>query len=182
MHNLAAAVHGLGGVGKSELALQYAAGTLDQYCLVWWVTADTRQNVEAGLTDLTRQLHPVATLAEAADWAMGRLQSHTGWLLILDNVERLPDVDRLLGSARGRGHVLLTTRRDVGTAMWRRAGLARHPLRVLDRTASVTLLRRLTSDEPDDRPDDGAGVLAADLRDLPRCSNRRPRMSRTTTA
>ncbi|GFJ76448.1 NB-ARC domain-containing protein [Phytohabitans houttuyneae] len=114
---VAQAVHGLGGVGKTELALQYAHRHYDRYRVVWWVAAETPETVEAGLAQLAFRLHPgvqvIATQTEAATWAVGWLQSHDGWLLVLDNVEHRRQVEPLLGQL-SRGHVLITTRRDVG--------------------------------------------------------------------
>ena len=110
------AVYGLGGVGKSELALQYADTHQGEYQVVWWVTASDAGQVEAGLAGLAGRLCPPAatagTTARAAGWAIGWLQAHDGWLLILDNVEDIADVEPLLGQA-GAGHVVITTRRDV---------------------------------------------------------------------
>jgi len=157
-----AAVHGLGGIGKSELANQYARAYMDRYRLVWWITAENRQAVGLGLAALTARLHPVATLADAQVWAVGWLQSHPGWLLVLDNVEDAADVADLLGQVTGRGHVVVTTRRDLG-ARWRTLGLRALRLEVLDRAASVRLLGDLTG--LDDAA--GAGRLAHRLGDLP---------------
>src|ERR1019366_139006 len=49
---VAQVVHGLGGIGKSTLAAQYAAAHCGDYSLVWWVAADTRATVDAGLAAL----------------------------------------------------------------------------------------------------------------------------------
>jgi hypothetical protein len=95
------AVHGLGGVGKSELALQYAHRHRIEYSLVWWVQAETPEAAEAGLAQLAFRLQPavqvIATQAEAATWALAWLQCHDGWLLVLDNVEDRSLVEPLLG-------------------------------------------------------------------------------------
>jgi tetratricopeptide (TPR) repeat protein len=91
------------------------------------------------------------------------LQAHTGWLLVLDNVEDIEHIRPLLGQVAANGRVLMTTRRDLGTARWRQLGV--HPVRLgpLDRAASVELLVELTGqDDPD-----GAARLAQDLGDLP---------------
>ncbi|MFI6131181.1 FxSxx-COOH system tetratricopeptide repeat protein [Micromonospora sp. NPDC051141] len=158
-----AAVHGLGGVGKSELVLHYARHRLERYRLVWWVIADSPDAIEVGLGELTLRLHPAATLADAHEWAVGWLQAHSGWLLVLDNVENLDHILGLLGLIRGRGDILVTTRRDVGTAWWRRSGLTPLRLGVLDRADSVDLLHQLTGlDDPD-----GAAGLAEEMGDLP---------------
>src|SRR5262249_60763630 len=55
---VAQAVAGLGGVGKTELALRHAWACKDRYRLVWWITADTPAAVEAGLAGLGYPLRP----------------------------------------------------------------------------------------------------------------------------
>jgi tetratricopeptide (TPR) repeat protein len=159
-----AAVHGLGGIGKSELVNHYARRYLSRYSLVWWITADTVESLGLGLAALTRRLHPAATLADAQSWALGWLQANVGWLLVLDNVEDVNHITDLLGVVGGRGQVLVTTRRDLGAARWARAGLTPFRLGLLNRQASVELLTRLTGRHDDL---DTAGVLAAELGDLP---------------
>jgi tetratricopeptide (TPR) repeat protein len=111
------AIHGLGGIGKSELALQYAYASLARYALVWWVIAEDQNQLQVGLAALARRLCPeiamAGTAADAAGWALGWLQTHKGWLLILDNVTEPGDVEPLMAQLIG-GHILLTTRRDTG--------------------------------------------------------------------
>jgi hypothetical protein len=110
------AVYGLGGVGKSELALHYTGAHRGGYGLVWWITAADAGQVEAGLAGLAGRLCPAvavaATTGDAAGWATGWLQSHDRWLLILDNVEDPADVEPLLGQLGG-GHVIVTSCRDA---------------------------------------------------------------------
>jgi tetratricopeptide (TPR) repeat protein len=143
---IAQAIAGLGGIGKTELALRHAWAHRDRYRLVWWVTADTPANIEAGLAGLARRLHPplqhATTSAEAAEWAAGWLQAHPGGLLVLDNVENPADVEALVAQLDGT-HVLVTTRRDVD---WRRRGLVPMRLGVLDLAAATDLLVELTGD------------------------------------
>ncbi|XVV14452.1 tetratricopeptide repeat protein [Actinoplanes sp. CA-131856] len=160
----AGAVHGLGGIGKSELVNHYARDYLSRYSLVWWITADNVENLNLGLAALTRRLHPVATLADAQAWALGWLQGNTGWLLVLDNVEDVNDIADLLGIVGSNGQILVTTRRDLGAARWATLGLTPFRLGVLARPASIDLLTRLTG-RPGDR--EGADRLADDLGDLP---------------
>ncbi|MFC7273585.1 tetratricopeptide repeat protein [Paractinoplanes rhizophilus] len=141
-------VHGLGGVGKSELALQFAYARRDRYSLIWWVTADEPAAIESGLAELTYRLHPdgriVATDREAAGWAMTWLQTHPGWLLVLDNVERRADVEPLLGGLTA-GSIIVTTRRDVG---WDEITDETLRLDVLSPPAAADLL--LTLGRPED--------------------------------
>ncbi|WP_246060229.1 NB-ARC domain-containing protein [Herbidospora galbida] len=142
-----AAVHGLGGIGKSELALQYAAAHRSAYGLVWWIDADSPAQIRTGLARLAKTLcvgsHSVAasqaTTEEAAAWAMSWLASQRGWLLIFDNVEQAEDLHPYLGRLTGGG-VLITTRRTVG---WRALGCVSIGVDVLDAEAAVTVLAAL---------------------------------------
>ncbi|MBO2466249.1 tetratricopeptide repeat protein, partial [Actinomadura violacea] len=110
------AVIGMGGVGKSELALHYAQQARSRYTLVWWVTAEAPEQIDAGLAELARNLVPdsarTATTEDAAAWACGWLRAHPDWLLVLDDVTDPAHTAGLLGRLEG-GHVLITSRRDV---------------------------------------------------------------------
>jgi tetratricopeptide (TPR) repeat protein len=109
-------VYGLGGVGKSELALQYAHAHRGDYRLIWWITAASPGQIQAGLALLGAQLCPEIAMAgttlDAARWGTGWLQAHGQWLLILDNVEDAGHVEALVAQLR-KGHIILTTRRDT---------------------------------------------------------------------
>jgi tetratricopeptide (TPR) repeat protein len=158
-----AAVFGLGGVGKSELALQYAHAHRADYPLVWWITATDAAQVEAGLAGLAGRLCPVVavagTTADAAAWATGWLQAHDRWLLILDNVEDAADIEPLLGQADG-GKVIVTSRRE---ADWARLA---EPVRldVLDPAAAAQVL---VARAGQGSPADPAAGIAEELGFLP---------------
>ncbi len=157
------AIQGLGGIGKTELALHHVWTHKHDYPLVWWVTADSPDNLDAGLAELAYWLQPVmktvVTAPEAAAWARAWLQAHAGWLLVLDNVEDPQHITGLLAQL-DTGRVLITTRRDIG---WSRFGAAPLRLGLFTRGESVDLLARLTGrDEPD-----AAAHLAGELGDLP---------------
>ena len=159
------AVYGLGGVGKSELALQYADAHRADYGLVWWVTAADSRQVEAGLAGLAGRLCPAAAVAgttsDAAGWATGWLQAHDRWLLILDNVEDPADVEPLLGQLGG-GHVIVTSRRD---ADW---GRLADPVQVdvLNPGAAVQVLV-LRTGKHSAADEEAAAQIAAELGFLP---------------
>ncbi|MFF5025622.1 tetratricopeptide repeat protein [Streptomyces collinus] len=112
------AVHGLGGIGKSALAAQWAVHRCTGNPR-WWITADSKAAVDSGLADLARALQPalaglpglpVEMLTErAVQW----LTSHDDWLLVLDNVEQPDDIRPLLNRV-ATGRLLITTRRATG--------------------------------------------------------------------
>ncbi|WP_132370465.1 tetratricopeptide repeat protein [Nocardia alba] len=111
-----AAVHGLGGVGKSSL-VAYWAGKHPHGCApIVWIRADSLAGVEQGLAGFAARLQPALaealTVEDLAERGLQWLASHTGWLLILDNVEDPADIDALLARAR-TGRVLITGRLSV---------------------------------------------------------------------
>lgn len=134
------ALHGLGGIGKSTLAARYAARS--DLNPIWWVNADTSTNISAGLADLCIALQPALSTVLPVEVLQGQaiqwLASHTGWLLVLDNVENPADIQQLIASAP-TGRFLITSRRAVG---WH--GIARPiGLDVLDEGEAVDMLARI---------------------------------------
>jgi hypothetical protein len=107
-------LHGLGGVGKSSVALEYAHRhwATGDYSLVWWVKAAEPATIGPQLGILLgaqlevpdlQQTDPVATTKAV-------LAARTEpWLLIFDNADSLAAIRDFLPPA-GRGHVLITSR------------------------------------------------------------------------
>ena len=161
------AVHGLGGVGKSTLAAQWAAAHAAEYSLTWWITAATSADIDAGLAALAVALQPALTgvlpLEALREGAVQWLAAHPGWLLILDNVTDPADIAPLLARA-GAGRYLITSRRASG---WHATGAVPVRLDVLDPAEAQALLAAiLAPDRPRRggwrrRAVRGAGVLAA---------------------
>ena len=110
------AVYGLGGVGKTQLAVQYAWKFLREFDAVLWVRAESSEGFEAGLASLAFVLRlPEAKEREQAiqtQAALGWLQRHDCWLLIADNA----DTEAAVRAVRERlpasmpGSVLVTSR------------------------------------------------------------------------
>ena len=153
------AIHGLGGVGKTELALEYAYRYATNYRVIWWIGAELSTTATGALTALAARVGlpdlPDARDALAAlfEW----LRRNDGWLLIYDNAEQPDDLGPLLPTG-GTGHVIITSRWSA----WRGLG-ASVGLSVMPRRESVEFLRRRTGSS-----DDGSLDALADLvGDLP---------------
>lgn len=155
------AIAGLGGVGKTSLAVEYPyrqQATLD---VVWWVRAEEPATLISDFTALAdaldlperSQRDPAVVVGAVHRW----LAAHGRWLLVFDNVTRPEDVATLLPPGGG-GQVLVTSR-------WAAWGEWARPLRleVLSRKESVAFLRKRTG-ASDKR---AVAALAEALGDLP---------------
>jgi tetratricopeptide (TPR) repeat protein len=109
------ALYGLGGIGKTRAAVEYAWAHAGEYTAVLFVAPDTpeaaRRTLAAHSLVLVPTLHtPDDMLRRKAvlDW----LAANPGWLLILDNVDTplaMTEAEALLRDLVG-GHVVITSR------------------------------------------------------------------------
>ncbi len=135
------AISGLGGVGKTQLAVEYAYQHREEYGTILWIRADDREALLSGYAEIARVLHlpqqdeqdQSLIVAAVLQW----LKTHTVWLLILDNADELEIVHEFLPTPL-YGHILLTTRAQAT------GGLARQvEVETMDAdTGALLLLRR----------------------------------------
>ncbi|WP_288048071.1 tetratricopeptide repeat protein [Nocardia sp.] len=160
------AVHGLGGIGKSTLIARWAYDRPHGYSPILWIGADTAAEITQGLADFATALQPVLAkvldIEQLAERGSQWLATHTGWLLILDNVHSLTDIEPLLARAKAGGRIIITSRRATG---WP-SGIAVVRLDVLAPEKSRQLLiSLLTMAGP--RDESGAAELCSALGHLP---------------
>lgn len=114
---VAQALYGLGGVGKTQLALEYAHRFMADYDLVWWVPSERAEETSGALADLARKmgLKVSENVAEAAEAALEELRRETTphWLVIFDNADDPKQLEPYLPT--GSGHVLITSRNQAWT-------------------------------------------------------------------
>ena len=141
-HGRAQAISGLGGIGKTQTAIEYAYRHRDQYRAVLWSGADSRDALVSGfgaiasLLDLPEKDEKDANVV--AEAVRRWLERQTGWLLILDNVEDLAGVVKPFLPAGGMGHVLMTTRLQATGAIAQNVELEKMELE----EGALFLLRR----------------------------------------
>lgn len=115
----AATVHGLGGIGKTRAAVEYAHRHADEFTALLFIRADSPEALKTNLAGLCGPLvldldEKTAKELDVQFAAVLRwLQQNPGWLLILDNVDTEPaarEVEALLAQLAGAGQVLITSR------------------------------------------------------------------------
>src|SRR5579859_8050875 len=89
------AVQGLGGVGKTAIAIEYAYRHRSDYDLVWWIPADQLPSVRGSLAALASRLGLEITAAggieggiQAVLDALRRGDPYSRWLLVFDNADQ----------------------------------------------------------------------------------------------
>jgi tetratricopeptide (TPR) repeat protein len=115
------AISGLGGIGKSQTAIEYAYRYHDHYTRIIWLNSDSRETIISDVVRLAREINTSNCYDQDQNLVtrgfLTWLESQRNWLLILDNVEDIALVRSYLPKGN-QGHLLLTTRRQaVGGAI-----------------------------------------------------------------
>jgi Tfp pilus assembly protein PilF len=154
-----AAVHGLGGIGKTQLALEFAHRGVrsGQYQIVWWIRAET----PVTLAEDFAALAPGLGIPAAADQdqiieaVRAVLHDRGGWLMVFDNAPGAASMRPWLPS--GIGDVLITTRSRQWAGTAKTVGISE-----FSRAESLAYLR-----EQINETDDVLDRIAGQLGDLP---------------
>ncbi len=151
------AIQGMGGVGKTQLALWYCHTFADEFDLVWWIDSETDPATD--FVELASRLdlkHPDGThLDVVAENVRRTLEQRSRWLLVFDNVEK-PETIAPFRPTRGDGQVLITSRHGI----WPPA--ERLPVGTWSRPESLAFLEKTVG-----RAEPSADDLTDLLGDLP---------------
>jgi MinD-like ATPase involved in chromosome partitioning or flagellar assembly/tetratricopeptide (TPR) repeat protein len=161
-------LQGLGGVGKTQIALEYAHRFRTDYDLVWWLDCGQPAFIDASLADLAVQMQStfgislpananVDELARLVLDLLGQADPEPRWLLIYDNAEDIEEIEPYLPP--GNGHVLITSRNRA----WFERSRASLLVEVFDRAESVAHLRQRVPSMTEREADQVADILG----DLP---------------
>ena len=158
------ALQGLGGVGKTAVAIEYVHRYQADYELIWWIAADQMPLVKASLAGMAERLGlPAATatgIESAADSVLEALRKgdpYSRWLLIFDNADQPEDLIDIIPF--GPGDVLITSRNH----RWQ-SKVETVPVDVFARAESAEFLAKRV---PKGLTEREADLLAEKLGDLP---------------
>jgi tetratricopeptide (TPR) repeat protein len=155
------AITGMGGVGKTQLAIEYIYRHKADYRVIWWVRSEEPATMAADYASLAVDLNlPEKNFEDQTEIARAVkrwLEHNPGWLLIFDNAQDPGEIRNYLPLG-GAGHVIITSRNLVWGSV---AKLL--PARVFDRAESIEFLCKRTG-QGDKK---AADALADELGDLP---------------
>jgi tetratricopeptide (TPR) repeat protein len=154
---------GLGGLGKTQLAVEYAYRFRDDYPNgVIWLNAD--QDIDAQLTELSEKARWVSPHSEhkyKLEVAQRRLRTYSDCLIIFDNLEDQSAIEDYLPEPQADPHILVTSRTQ-------QPGFKPIPLDPLDETLSIELLYQEAGRHAEDEVEETAArEIARTLGGLP---------------
>ena len=109
------AISGLGGIGKTQVAIEYSYRHRQDYSAVLWLKARDYEEFHLELVELARFLKLVEETehnrSKAVEAVIQWLQMHRGWLLIVDDVDEIMPISQVIPAEMGS--VLLTTQTQM---------------------------------------------------------------------
>ncbi|HYT28755.1 MAG TPA: TIR domain-containing protein [Ktedonobacteraceae bacterium] len=110
------AISGLGGIGKTQTAIEYAYRYQDHYTRIIWLNSESRETIISDVARLARETNTPNCYDQDQNMVVRGfltwLETQGNWLLILDNVEHTALARSYLPKGN-QGHLLLTTRRQA---------------------------------------------------------------------
>ncbi|KAL9026672.1 MAG: hypothetical protein Q9196_004695 [Gyalolechia fulgens] len=135
------AIHGIGGVGKTQLALEYTYRYRSSYQAIFWLRTENTVELLESFSSIGNKLGVIddvnqgRRVARILDWLEA---TDRRWLLVMDNLEDLDKVTPIWPTASlSSSSIIITTQKPCDSLKWADFDI---PLRPLSATAGSTLL------------------------------------------
>ena len=111
------ALYGLGGVGKTQLALEYIHTMKANYERVYWISAVNESTLFSGFQEIAKRTRCVSNYAnlkpaDVAECVLSWLNERESWLFVIDNLDDVDVVQGYLPNRSSGRHTLITTRKS----------------------------------------------------------------------
>src|SRR5271170_8398395 len=120
-YNHRIALHGMGGIGKTQCALEYVYCNRTNYARIYWILAADEASILSGYEKIAKAARlPISQPAsprEIAEIVKSWFRSEESWLLVLDNLDEYSVAKGLLPENGGGKHTLITTRNPKTSAI-----------------------------------------------------------------
>src|SRR6266496_177169 len=164
-YNHRIALYGMGGVGKTQMALAYVHTMKQNYHSVFWISGVTQTTLLSGFEQIrteTRCMIKASNQTETAKLVVKWLEEQTNWLLVIDNLDDISVIDGFLPSTDCNGHTLITTR-NPSTEGIPAQGIE---VKVLDIETAIQLFRILLNPRPELESSSDESEIRAILKEL----------------
>jgi hypothetical protein len=108
------ALYGMGGIGKTQNALEYVYTNTTNYDRIYWITAVDQASLLSGYQKIAKKAGlPIASdpsPVEIAEYVLSWLKREKSWLVVIDNLDNINVVDGFLPETGLHQHTLITTR------------------------------------------------------------------------
>ncbi|KAK7424846.1 hypothetical protein QQZ08_008476 [Neonectria magnoliae] len=165
-------LYGAGGIGKTQIALEYAHRSRSEYASIFWIDGAREDTVDASMQSCLRELQRHYQIHDLSKSPRYKLIKHVldtrgsmannqtvretffkwltyddnhNWLMIIDNVDDLESVDfRTLLPSTQWGTILVTTRRSDLAVNWRSI-----EVHEMDQLEAMSLLKQSSKTNPE---------------------------------
>jgi len=108
------ALFGMGGIGKTQIALEYVYTNEKNYARTYWISAVDQTTLLSGYAEIAKmagvKLAPDSVPLETAKTVLRWLREQSSWLIVIDNLDVIEVIEGFLPETGPHKHVIITTR------------------------------------------------------------------------
>ena len=109
-------ITGLGGIGKTQLALEHTYDRINDYNVIWWIRAEEPSTMRTDYLEISDEIgleildksNQNELMKAVKNW----FETHSNWLLVFDNACSQQEIEEYLPNSE-TGHIIITTRDEI---------------------------------------------------------------------